>query len=887
MDEGSDIFRSIVDTATQMVVICDADRVTYVSPSGVRLMGVASADELIGHSVVDFFEVTAREEIVASIGRLMSGEVIREQFDEVHIENGSTNPLVELSLRAIRREDGVDVVVRTRDLSTERRLVNQLREREMMIESAQRLAKMGVWHDDLESGVLTWSPSTYDLFGLAPREGGLRHEDLRALIAPEDLARYDADLVRAEYDSVLVCHYRARLADGQVRWMMERGTVELGPDGRAVRRYGMVMDVTDEKAMELELMRAKEHLEEQQGFLTMAARVGRIGAWRLDVATMAMAMSDEVFRVLAITTRLVPTADQLLAIFVPEHRETLARLTTRCINEGTPFDVELRIITPSAYGLWVHVIGEAVYDESGAIVSLQGAIQDIQERRHAEELNRSLQDQLSTTLDSMSDAFFILDSDERFVYLNREAKRLLRRDNAETLGRLIWDVFPKAVGSETERQFREALSRRIPVTFEAVYPALGITAYVSAYPQPEGLAVYLRDVSIERTLEEQLRQSQRLEAIGQLTGGIAHDFNNLLTVIIGNTQLIAEKLSDHPDVRGLSDLTLQAAEQGAELNRRLLAFARRQTLNPQVIDVNRLVAGLDGLIRPLIGEQIEVEWVRAGGLWPAVADRAQLESSILNLALNARDAMPGGGRLTIETSNVRLDAAYSAANLEVRAGQYVMVAVSDTGTGIAPEVLTRVFEPFFSTKATGLGSGLGLSMVYGFAQQSGGHVKIYSELGEGTTVRVYLPRSNATPPVPAPILDATQVVGGHERILLVEDNDLVRQVVREMLSSLGYAVLSAVNGPEALELLRGEDAFDLLFTDVVMSGGMNGRELADAAKQLRPQLPVLFSSGYTDNAIIHQGRLDQGVQLLAKPYSYAELARTVRTVLDESERARS
>lgn len=386
------------------------------------------------------------------------------------------------------------------------------------------------------------------------------------------------------------------------------------------------------------------------------------------------------------------------------------------------------------------------------------------------------------------------------------------------------------------------------------------------------------DMTRQRQLEEQLRQAQRLDSLGQLTGGVAHDFNNLLTVILGNAEMILESL--HPEHRlwKLAALTKTAAERGAELTNRLLAFSRRQALEPKAVDVNRLLVSLDELLRRTLGEHIEIRLVLQSGAWEAMADTPQLESALLNLCLNARDAMPSGGRLTLETANVDVTSDEVASSMEVMPGQYVLLAVSDTGVGMTPEVLEQAFDPFFTTKEVGKGSGLGLSMVYGFAKQSKGHVKIYSEVGRGTTVKLYLPR--AADGAHAMVRgEVDNVSGGAEKILMVEDDALVREHVSALLISLGYQVVSVRNAAEALQVLESRQDFDLLFTDVVMPGGMSGRQLAEEVKRRLPSLPVLFTSGYTENAMIQHGRLDPGVQLLQKPYRRRELADKIRQAL--------
>ncbi len=380
-------------------------------------------------------------------------------------------------------------------------------------------------------------------------------------------------------------------------------------------------------------------------------------------------------------------------------------------------------------------------------------------------------------------------------------------------------------------------------------------------------------------LNARLQQSQRMEAIGQLTGGIAHDFNNLLTVVSGNAELLLEDTAGQPAQRQLVQMIATAAQRGAALTQRLLAFARKQALDPKAVDLNQMVASLDPMLRRTLGEHIQIELIRAAGLWPALVDQGQLENALLNLCLNARDAMPGGGRLTLETANVRLDEEYAARNADVQPGQYVMLAVSDTGQGITPEHLQRVFEPFFTTKEKGKGTGLGLSMVYGFVKQSSGHLAIYSEPGQGTSVKLYLPRTGSEVTAAAPGSDSGAVVGGSETILLVEDDAAVRQVALAALRSFGYTVIEAADGPSAMTVLEQRHDVDLLFTDIVMPGGMNGRELADAARRLRPGLRVLYTSGYTENAIVHHGRLDAGALLLGKPYRRRELDRAVRAAL--------
>jgi PAS domain S-box-containing protein len=406
-----------------------------------------------------------------------------------------------------------------------------------------------------------------------------------------------------------------------------------------------------------------------------------------------------------------------------------------------------------------------------------------------------------------------------------------------------------------------------------------------------GFANITRDITERRETQrrldaarEQLYQSQKMDAVGQLTGGVAHDFNNLLTIIIGNLDTAKRTLGSWKDgarsrlLRAI-DQALVGANRAATLTGHLLAFSRRQPLEPRLLDINRLLTQLSMFLKPSLGEAVQLEVVGAGGVWPVEADAVQLETALLNLAVNARDATPDGGKLTIEASNVLLDESYCARNAEVRPGQYVQIAVTDNGTGMSDDVVARAFEPFFTTKQPGHGTGLGLSQVYGYVKQSGGHVKIYSELGHGTTVRIYLPRAVGKTVEPPPPATSAPSAYGKETILVVEDDGDVRAFICEALRELDYKVLEAGDSAAALELLQAEVAIDLLLSDVILPGP-NGRELATAARLLRPDLKVLFMTGYSRNAVVHQGRLEDGVQLIQKPVTQASLAAKIRDVLD-------
>ena len=443
----------------------------------------------------------------------------------------------------------------------------------------------------------------------------------------------------------------------------------------------------------------------------------------------------------------------------------------------------------------------------------------------------------------------------------------------------------------THREAQVATSRaRLVAAFAvSLLAAMMLALFVIAAGRRYVLALAQKSAALAEEMarreasEGQLRQLQKMEALGQLTGGLAHDFNNMLAIIIGNLDMLARRLAGDEARRRFVDQALEGAQRAARLTQSLLAFSRQQPLAPKPLDANRTVSEMSRILRSTLGEQITIETVLAGGLWPALIDQSQLESAVLNLAINARDAMPNGGKLTIETANAFLDEAYARADSTVTPGQYVLLAVTDTGVGMPPDVADKAFDPFFTTKPAGHGTGLGLSQIHGFLKQSGGHVKIYSELGNGTTVKLYLPRS------PAPVGGADgagepspQEAAAGTWILVVEDEAGVREFAGSALRDLGYQTHEAVNGAAALEILEARPEIQLLLTDVVMPD-MSGRQLSVEALKLRPDLKVLYMTGYTRNAIVHNGVLDADARLITKPFTLSHLASKVREALDAGE----
>jgi PAS domain S-box-containing protein len=641
----------------------------------------------------------------------------------------------------------------------------------------------------------------------------------------------------------------------------------------------MTSDITTQRRMQLLIERVADYA------IYMLNPDGTVASWNAGARRFKGYTEAEILG--QHFSRFYTPADR--AAGVPE------RALATALGKGR-FEAEGWRVRKDGSHFWASVVIDPILDDDGQLLGFAKITRDISDKKLAREALRRTEEQFRMLVDSVIDyAIYMLSPEGLVTTWNAGARNIKGYTADEVIGTHFSRFY-------TDEDRAAGLPERVLATAreQGRYHGEGVRVrkdetrfradvVVDAIRDPDGrlvgFAKITRDVTQRVQLEEArqaLQHAQRLEAVGKLTGGVAHDFNNILQVIGGSLQLLGGTVAGMPAAQRHLQMALAAVDRGAKLSSHLLAFARRQPLQPYVLNPGRVVRNMEDLVRRAVGEHVEVETVVSASLWNTTLDPHQLENVVLNLAINARDAMPAGGRLTVELSNTMLDDTYVSAAHEVPPGQYVLLAMSDTGTGMPPDVRERAIEPFFTTKGEGQGTGLGLSMAFGFVKQSGGHFRIYSEEGHGTTIKAYFPRAlEAEQTLPEPVANA--VSGGTETILVVEDDPNVQATVVGMLSELGYQVLRADNAEMALAVLKAGVRCDLLFTDVVMPGKLKSTEMVRQARALLPDMKVLYTSGYTQNAIIHGGRLDPGEELLSKPYRREKLAVKVRQLLGEKE----
>jgi two-component system cell cycle sensor histidine kinase/response regulator CckA len=763
-----------------------------------------------------------------------------------------------------------------------------------LMESEQRWqfalegAGEGLWDWDARTNRVYFSSKWKSMLGYADAEIGDTLEEWSSRVHPDDLEQTMAEVQEHLNGSTsgYASEHRLRCKDGTYKWILDRGMViSRGPKGEPLRVIGTHADITERRNMEERLRRNEERLN-------LALSAAHMGVWEWDIATDAVFWSEECQQIIG-ESALDNTQDGFYRLIHPDDVERVRMETTAAMQSRDPLTMEYRLVRPDKRVIWIFDRGQTIFDAAGKPVRMVGALVDITARKQAELALRESEERFRKLVEEAPDAIFI-QTHKCFAYGNRACAELFGAASMdELIGKPVLDCFhPDCRDAVVERIRRlNEEGENAPLNNECILRPDGavVPVEVSAIPfvfeREHGALVFARDVSerkkaeMERErLQVQLLHSQKMESIGRLAGGVAHDFNNMLGVINGYAELLLDEMSTESPLRTEITEIRNAGQRAARLTQQLLAFSRKQILLPQVIDLNVLMAEMEHMLRRLLGADIEFHTTLAPDLGAVKADPGQIEQVIVNLAINARDAMPRGGKLAIETRNLDLDEAYASRHVSVLPGSYVMLSVTDNGVGMSEEVMSRVFDPFFTTKERGKGTGLGLSTAYGTIQQSGGAISVYSEPGRGTTFKVLLPRVNAPVAEQKP---ATQgpVERGTESILLVEDEESVRNMAERVLSRSGYHVIAAVHGMDALSIM-GQPGLrvDLLLTDMIMPG-MNGRELAAKLIEGRPDLKVLFMSGYADNAMVENGLLEAGASFINKPFGVAELVRRVQEVL--------
>jgi PAS domain S-box-containing protein len=796
-----------------------------------------------------------------------------------------------------------EVAERSRELIERGRAEEALRTERARLDLATRAARLGIWDWRLETGELNFSQRARAIWGF-PADLAVTYEALAAAIHPEDIAAVQAQFTRAIHPAIrdeAPYEYRVCTPPG-VRWIRAHGEAvfeQRHAQVTAVRYAGTMEDVTEARETQAALAASEARLK-------LAVDAGRMAVWEIN-AVGEVAHAPQLNKLLGLPEDARPTLAEIQERYYPGELERLQGLGEAAMRNGERYlEFEYRHLWPNDEVRWLSARAEFLFTPGGEPAGVIGVVMDITDRKHAElaltALNQSLESEVAARTaerDRMwrisTELMLVADFEATIRAVNPAWTLHLGHEPRDLQGRKFLDLLHPDDVQPTLDEVGKLADGVTTFRFENRYRHKdGSYRWLSwtAVPEDGFIHAVARDISDEKAAaealqrtEQALRQAQKMEAVGQLTGGLAHDFNNLLTAISGSLELLQIRLGQGRlnDLDRYVNAAQGAARRAAALTHRLLAFSRRQTLDPKPTDMNRLVAGMEELIRRTVGPEIEVEAVKAVGLWPTLVDPPQLENALLNLCINARDAMPEGGRITIETANRWLDD-HAARERDLPVGQYLSLSVSDTGTGMAPEVIAKAFDPFFTTKPTGQGTGLGLSMIYGFARQSGGQVQIYSEVGEGTTVCIYLPRHYGELGGDESELDLATAPRAEqgETVLVVDDEASVRVLVTEVLEDLGYLAVEAADGPSGLKVLQSDLRVDLMITDVGLPGGMNGRQVADAARATRPGLKVLFITGYAENAAIGSGHLEPGMQILTKPFVMETLATRIKEMLTKS-----
>lgn len=860
-----DFSSRLINTAQAIVLLLDGDgHIINFNPYMEKLCGVPLAEARGKDWFGTFLPERMREKTRTLFQNAIGGMSTHGNIDVLLTRDGEER-VIQWYDSTLRDENGkaTELLAIGHDV-TARVLAEQEREEAATrLAAALKAADVGLWDYYPQENRAHYSDEWKRQLGYEPGEiiddpeewaGRLHRDDHdRAL---KVLSDYVLTGAQGEYS----VEFRLRHKDGSYRWMLSRGAAVEQKEGLVTRMLGCHVDITERKL-------AESRLQESERLLNETQHLVRLGAWELDVVSGKAIWSDELYRIYGVD-RDFDASDwnQILSFTREDDRTRLLETLEKCIDHQVPFDIEYRFRDAAGRDLWCRDTGEPVIRD-GAVVGVRGILQDITKQKQAEERI----EWLSRFPSENPNPVLRFSGNGTVHYANEASETLLRFLTVPVSNQLLpeWQEHVAACLSKNQAETLEIDTGE--QVFRTTLMPIGKYGYVNAYAS---------DVTELLKMEAQLRQAQKLESIGQLAGGVAHDFNNLLMGIMNYLRLCRDKVGpDHP-IRQWLDEIANDAKRSADLTRQLLAFARKQTITPKVLDLNDTVAGMLKLLRRLIGEDVELNWVPGANVWPVKLDPSQIDQILANLCVNARDAIGGIGKVTIETRNIVLDEAYCAKYPEAQPGPHVVLEIRDTGHGMDRKTLEHIFEPFFTTKEVGRGTGLGLSTVHGIVRQNGGHITVDSEPGRGTTFCIYLPRFEGRIEQTSPHDTSAMPCGGTETILVVEDEKSVRVTIHMFLQALGYTVLTAIAPDEAL-CLAEEDGrnIDLLITDVIMPV-MTGRDLADRLRKIFPNLRCLFMSGYTADVIAPSGVLDNDLDFLPKPFGRSQLAVKVREVLN-------
>jgi len=737
-------------------------------------------------------------------------------------------------------------------------------------------ARDGIFISDGEGRYIDVNESGHRMLGYEP--GTLIGKHVTDILRIEDHARLATEMSLLKAGESLTREWSLVRKDGT------RLDVEIAAQQLSNKQLlGVVRDLSERNKGQLEL-------RESEAFLQLSQQAGQCGSWNWEVSTGHVRWSDHLCRIHGIEPdQFDGTLEAAIRLIHPEDRHGVGQLIQNILAANDPERIDYRIVKPTTGEvrfLWGR--GQTLLDENGRLARVIGVVSDVTDRKLSDEALRKSEGLYRTLVETAHDMIWSVDAQGRWIFVNDAVKNIYGYDPAEMIGRPFMDFETAEQAQKDLKAFARIKAGEAHFKYETEHlhkdghPIwLSFNAIVMRDSQGTvlGTTGTARDITESKRLENQLRQVQKIDSIGRLAGGVAHDFNNLLGAILGYSELAQQQIPEESDAYRYLAGAIEAARRGGNLTQQLLAFARKKVVKPEVVDLNKIVAGMEPMLRRLVSEDLDFYFVPGSSLCRVKIDIGSLEQVIMNLTVNARDAMLQHGKLTLETTNVSIGEDYAAKNAEVKPGQYVLLAVTDTGTGMTEKVRAQIFEPFFTTKPVGQGTGLGLAMCHGIVKQAGGHIEVYSEVGKGTTFKIYLPivqENLNVSKVPA----ATPMKGGTETILFVEDEALVRDCAKRALSGLGYNVIEAANGQEALDLLSLlKGPIHLLITDVVMPK-MSGPELAKKIVERIPGIKILYSSGYTENAIVHGGILKESINFIQKPYLPSELTDRIRRILD-------